>query len=52
MIRFINGQAAAPAEPQNRNAIVTMCIGDQYSRIWEAMCRQGWRGIAKPIISI
>ena len=42
MIRFIHGQAAVPVRPQHRNAIVTMCIGDEYTRIWEAMCQPGW----------
>jgi hypothetical protein len=30
----------------NRNAIVTLCIGNDYIALWEHLCRHGWRTYA------
>jgi len=43
MFTYVNRDTYRIHKNQFQNAIVTICIGEEYFRTWEAMCRKGWQ---------
>lgn len=42
MEAFLGGDKGWSVASQYKNAVVTICIGDEYLHIWKTMCRPNW----------
>lgn len=46
MLHFLAGHQDLPPGRRSRVAIVTLCVGDLYLRVWQRACREGWERYA------